>query len=228
MPGIQNVVTNTSAFTRTYFCNINIVRFTSSGTYIPNSTLKFAIVECWGAGGGAPWGFAGAGAGGSGGYACSVFTPAQIGSSIGVTIGTGGAGATATSSAGSNGGITNFSTLIRCNGGLGSRPAFQIPSSSYIYLNLQGSAAAVSTGGNWFNLPGAAPLYGINASNINVGGIGGCATYGIGAGSTSRSGVSVSVPANVGAGAGGTGVATNAAGARGSNGLVIITEFTLS
>lgn len=228
MPGIQNVVTNTSAFTRTYFCNINIVRFTSSGTYTPSSTLQFAIVECWGPGGGAAWGYPGAGAGGSGGYACSVFTPAQIGSSRAITIGTGGTGATATTLAGSNGGTTTFSTLITCNGGVGALRAYQTPNTGYIYANLQGSGAAVSTGGNWFNLPGAAALYGINAASINAGGIGGAATYGIGAGGISRSGVSVSVPSNVGAGAGGTGVATNAAGANGSNGLVIITEFTLS
>lgn len=229
MPGIQNIVGTTTALTQTYFANINIIRFTSSGTYTPSSTLKFAIVECWGAGGGASWGYTGSSSGGGGSYSCSIFSSSAIGASKSITIGTGGAGATTSAGAGSAGGATSFDTLISCPGGAGGFRSYSTPSTAYIYPNASGEGGTTpsGSGANWINLKGAPGLYGINAAGISIGGIGGPAIYSIGTGAAGRTGVSVSVPANVGTGAGGEGVLTNAAGAAGSNGLVVITEFTL-
>jgi hypothetical protein len=92
---------------------IRIQKFTATGTYTPNSYLLYAVIECWGGGGGGG-GVTGsstqskvAGGGSGGGYSRSVVTSATVGASRAVTIGAGGAGAPASSTAGTNGGDTS-------------------------------------------------------------------------------------------------------------------------
>src|SRR4029077_2003300 len=89
---------------------IRIRKFTTTSTYTPNPYLLSAVIECWGGGGGGG-GVTGAlkqtkvaGGGSGGGYSKSVVAPATIGASQAVTIGAGGAGAPASSVAGTNGG----------------------------------------------------------------------------------------------------------------------------
>lgn len=102
--------------------------FTASGTWIdPNDGWLQIIVECVGPGGGGGGaGAAGsgqaaiAGPGGGGEYSRSVLTPADVGPSETVTVGTGGAGGVGSPTSGSAGsGPTSFGALVSANPGQG-------------------------------------------------------------------------------------------------------------
>lgn len=104
---------------------VNIIVFSTSGTYTPSPGMQFCIVEVLGGGGGAGGSAAGTatteafGAGGaSGEYASGYFTASTIGSSQTITIGTAGSGGVG-SAAGTGGGNTSFGSLITCFGGTG-------------------------------------------------------------------------------------------------------------
>lgn len=102
--------------------NVNIVTFTSSGTYTPNTQLKFCRirVQAPGGGSGGSDGEFMAGAGGGGGeYAEGIFTAAQIGSSQSVTIGAAGTAGNTSGGNGGTGGTTSVGSLISCVGGGG-------------------------------------------------------------------------------------------------------------
>ena len=109
---------------------INIVKFTTGGTYTPSAGMYDCIIECWGGGGGgggisALPSVVSSGAatgGGSGAYSLTRATSADIGASKSVLIGEGGPGGTVDEygvSIGQNGGLTSVGTLCAANGGEG-------------------------------------------------------------------------------------------------------------
>ena len=111
--------------------NVNIVTFTSSGTYTPTSGTKFVTVYATGGGGGggsADWNVnssytRNAGGGGGGGTAIRTYNATELGSTASVTIGGGGSGGS-TGNDGSSGGNTSFNpagtgTTATGNGGGG-------------------------------------------------------------------------------------------------------------
>ena len=83
--------------------------FTSGGTFTVPANVNTIIVECWGAGGGGSNRSGAAGGGGGGAYTRGVLTGLTPGSTITVTVGTGG-------TAGNNGGQSLVSTIV-ANGG---------------------------------------------------------------------------------------------------------------
>jgi len=186
--------------------------FTSNGTYTAPSGLKYAIVECMGAGGagGSSTGGVvngGGGGGGAGGYAKKVLSATTIGASQSVTV-----GAT---------GNTSFGALITANAGTAAA-AFN---STYT----TGGAGGTATGGD-FNVTGGKGenAYVLSAGNVKSG-TGGTSIFGgAGPGLHQTSGGSNGQAAN-GYGAGGGGAANFAGatttGGAGGNGIVIVTEF---
>ena len=108
-----------------------LTEFTSSGTWTKPQGLKHAYVVCVGAGGGAGSGRQGAagenrfggGGGGGGGVSWRMLPASALGSSMVVTIGTGGTGGAAQASTSSNGnagtagGETSFGGTVIAKGG---------------------------------------------------------------------------------------------------------------
>ena len=98
--------------------------FTSSGTWTKPNNVQFVLVETWGGGGGGGRPTAGAsnpaGAGGGGGaYNFRLFKASDLASSVAVTIGTGGTGASTNGGFGNGGGTTSFGSLLSSFGGGG-------------------------------------------------------------------------------------------------------------
>lgn len=96
--------------------------FTSNGTWTKPSGVTFVRVEAWGGGGGGQnrTGGVDAGGGGGGAYAALVFQASDLGSTVAVTIGSGGAGgADAGNNDGADGGDTTFGTHLTAPGGKG-------------------------------------------------------------------------------------------------------------
>lgn len=108
LAGVQSAanVKITAAQIKTLSVHVGIQQFTSSGTYTPTAGMLYCIVECLGGGG-------------SGSYAKSVLTAAQIGASQVVTIGAGGTAGTSGNNAGSAGGDTSLGSLVIGKGGSG-------------------------------------------------------------------------------------------------------------
>ena len=109
----------------------NVQTFSATGTYTKPTGAKFVMVELWGAGGGGTSGTSGpdsgggtGGAGGGGGaYTYRMFAAPAIGATETVTIGAGGSGGPSAGpniAAGSNGGTTNFGTILYAYGGVSS------------------------------------------------------------------------------------------------------------
>jgi len=96
---------------------LNNITYTSSGTFKVPSCTNFICIEVWGAGGGGgncdgcASNQGGGGGGGGGGYGSGCYTVTP-GSTINVTVGTGG-------SATSTGGTTSVGSLISATGGAG-------------------------------------------------------------------------------------------------------------
>jgi hypothetical protein len=170
--------------------NVNIVVFTSSGTYTPSPGMKQCIVEICGGGGGgagastaAPNRIMGAGSGGgSGGYSKKVFTSAQIGASQTVTIGVGGNGSSGYGN-GSPGGTTSFGSFLTASGGSGGTPVFTGGGVNYQVAN--GGGGGVGSGGdiNFAGTPGGSCYVqpGNNNTPVAYGGFGGSSIFGGGA-----------------------------------------------
>lgn len=94
--------------------------FTSSGTWTKPSTGTVALVTCIGGGGGGGQSYYYTADGAYGGGIQSKWIPlSQLGSTVTVTIGAGGAGSTGFSDAGGNGGITSFGNHVYVLGGKG-------------------------------------------------------------------------------------------------------------
>lgn len=191
---------------------------TSNGTYTPTSGTKYAIFEVMGAGGGGRGVSADTGGpGGAGTYAKVILTAAQIGVSLGITIGAAGTAGSSGGGNGGTGGTTSVGSLISCPGGVGGQTggiggaggASATISSGTTLINLPGMAGSNSPPGSTTSMPGASTMLGGGGSGGNSSGsvpAGGNATgYGSGGG---------------GANSGGT-----AAGGLGGPGIVVITEF---
>ena len=187
--------------------------YTSGATWTKPSGLLYVEVEGLGGGGGGgnvtTTGRAGGG-GGAGGYARKLIAAASLGATETVTIGAGGASASA-------GGTTSFGAHITCNGG----SAGQANTATLA----TGGAGGSASGGD-VNITGQSGFVGTNASSIIVGGMG--ASSQLGAGGAQRITEAAGNAAS-GYGAGGGGTFTNAAnsnaGGAGSAGIIIVTEY---
>jgi len=165
----------------------NIQTFTAGGTYTKPTGANFVMVELWGAGGGgnsSPRAGTQGGGGGGGAYTYRMFAAPQVGATESVTVGAGGP-------AGSNGGTTNFGTLLYAYGGTGGGVGtggnggsivsslitevapFGSPSpangSQNMFVNLAGRANN-GPGGSMFNLSVWGGGQGSGAGNIPGGG----------------------------------------------------------
>lgn len=211
--------------------------FSSSATYTPTSGMKFCEIKIVGGGAGSggaattgPGQVACGGGGGGGAYSVGVFSAAQIGASISVTIGAAGTAGSIAGSAGGTGGTTSITGLMFASGGTGGGG---------------GVAAAISNAaaGNGGNGGGPAPIFGGEGGTGSIGsfasgfiipGNGGSSYFGgrsvspiIGVGAGASPGVSPSANSK-GCGASGSAVGENTtgiAGAVGSAGYVLITEY---
>jgi hypothetical protein len=209
---------------------ITTQKFNANGTYYRREGLRYAIVECVGAGGGGGWtaGNSSAnagGGGGSGGYSRSVLTASEIGASQPVTIGAGGPGGTGTGSS-TNGGATSFGSLVIANGGL----IGMADNTTTTYRGSGGPGAPAGTG--QLALPGNAGGMGIAASPRAYAGFGGNIFGGAinHAVSIISSGSVAGTNGAANTGAGGTGSAnnssTNVNGGNGGSGWCLVTEFS--
>lgn len=206
--------------------------FTASGTFTPDPTMLYCIIECvgGGGGGGAAAGAVGqvynGGGGGSGGYSRFPATPSDVGTSQVVTRGAGGAGGLSTPANGSAGGDTSVGALCIGKGGAG---------------GLYGSIGQFATGGaggvagtgdlTAIGSPGGAGFYNsVNATCVAPSANGGSSYFGGGGLGVLSYGAAVTGGAASNYGGGGAGgsvsnIAANAAGGPGSAGAVWITEF---
>jgi len=206
---------------------LNIQTFTSSGTYTPTPGTQSIVVEIvggGGAGGGAPATTSSQVSNGSGGGSGSVARARYLSgfSSVAVTIGAGGSGVVG--GAGNAGGTTSFGALLSAPGG------------SPGNVNLQSNSATFTTaigGSGGGSCTGSGIIFSANGTSgqssylnlINVyEGVGASSPYG----APSPAGNTPFASSGFGAGgtgSGNTGGLAAQAGAAGSHGLVIISEF---
>ena len=232
-----SVIANATPGASSSFKQIVQRTFSSSATYTPTPGMKYCEIKMVGGGGGSggaattgPGQIACGGGGGGGAYSVGVFSAAQIGASISVTIGAGGTAGSIAGSAGGTGGTTSITGLISAGGGTGGGG---------------GVAASISnaSAGAGGNAGGPAPLFGGESGTGSIGsfsagfiipGNGGSSYFGgrtvspiIGVGAGSYPGVSPSANSR-GCGASGSAVGENTtgiAGAVGSAAYVLITEY---
>jgi hypothetical protein len=220
-----------------------VTQFLASGPYTPTVGTQFAIFEAVGAGagGGGVAGVAttnaynGGGGGGGGTYARKLLTIAQIGAGGTVTVGAGGNGGAAGANPGAAGGAT-FIAIGGTNWCLAPAGSQGNGVSGVASFGQGGAGGTVGqncdffiqgqAGGNAFYTPGTSQSVYIacnNGGNSGWGGGGGKTTT-PGAGATSVG------AAGVGYGGGGSGanfqaVGANAAGGKGQDGMMLVTEF---
>jgi hypothetical protein len=206
--------------------------FSSSGTYTPTAGMgrvRVTAIGGGGAGGGA--GVASSGnvslgaAGGAGTVAQGLFTAVQVGSSLAVTIGAG--GAPASGGVGGTGGSTSFGALLTCPGGPGGGLSNDTP---FPTLNANGSVSSSATGTVLWQAVGGSDGFSFAlAAGGGAGGPGGRSFFGIGTPPVAFNGAAVN---GVSPGSGGSGIVIGSGvgpfpGGAGAAGLVIIEEFTL-
>ncbi|RWX41668.1 hypothetical protein EHH54_05835 [Rhizobium leguminosarum] len=211
---------------------VRVQKFTSSGTYTPDSKMLYCEIECIGAGGGGGGAISttagtvnGAGGGGAGARAVKLATKADIGASKAVTIGAAGTAGAAGNNAGGAGGDTSVGTLCVAKGGSpGSGAAAGAGASAGL-----GGTAGSSVGD--IVAPGQNGVAGRNASIatvfFNAGGAGGNSPYGAGGPPTATGNGGIAGNGNGAGGAGGSDINAggNRAGGVGTAGIVIIKEF---
>ena len=212
---------------------VNIQVFTTSGTYTPTVGMVYCIIEAVG-GGGAGGGsvanaskYSSGGSGGAGEYRRGVFSAADIGSSVSITIGSGGTGNSGSS--GGNGGTTVFGSLITSNGGSGGLSSGSLSSSAFSQGGLGGtggSGGSLVVNGN----PGD-PGMTVGGGSLN-GGTGGNSYFGGAAlapiDNNPIGAVSGNSATGYGSGGSGSAGAVNASaqtGGNGSDGIVVVTEY---
>lgn len=205
-------------------------------TYTPPAGLAYALVEVCGGGGGgggtpgtgaSPFQDTPAGGGAAGTTGVSKFTAAEIGASIGITVGAGGAGGIAGVNNGAAGGVTAFGSLLYSPGGLGGNSLASGPD----FLIVSGGApGADATGANLWTTKGEAGGNGIglniSSSFYAVSGKGGSSSRGAGARGVGANNAGVAGQM----GSGGSGAhsyisSPGYAGGKGGDGFVIIAEY---
>jgi len=215
---------------------IRVQKFTASGTYTPHANMVHCVIECIGAGGGggnskfsSNYNLYAAG-GGSGGYAKKYSDKVEIGASQAVTIGSGGAGNTDTSSTMPNtvlGGDTSVGTLCKAKGG---------GNGGYTEGGVQ--VSGIGLGGSNTGaigdilVPGQTGQTGLYSGVVGqdvqfLGGNGGTSMLGAGAGGQVNA-AGAAAAANSGGGGAGAGSYKNTsakAGGAGGSGYVVITEY---
>lgn len=205
---------------------VNIQNFDTAGaaTYTPSSGLRYAKIECVGAGGaggganGSSGNSAGGGGGGGGAYSMVIADAATIGASQSITVGAGGTGSTGP---GTTGGDTNVGALCVAKGGFGGGAGTNSPANGG-----QSGSPAAGTGTVKFGGNGGAPGFGNVGSTAAIGGTGGGSVFAGGAYATSNTGGG-QAGRSCGGGGGGGAVfgAASVNGGGGAAGCVIITEY---
>ena len=208
-------------------------RVTATGafTYTPTSGMKYVIVELVGGGGGSgavPVGVAAAASGGGGaGYARFILTAAQVGASLTGSVGAGGTGGAAGNNNGNAGASTTLATSspwTAAGGGAG-----LVGATNTFKAGGAGGTVTTGTGTVLVTTTGSAGGTGFNISTLYTGGSGGNSHLGFGAVSnelapgSSSVGISGTLYGSGASGAVGLGVAI--AGADGTAGIAIFTEF---
>lgn len=203
--------------------------FSTSGTYTPSTSMIYCLVEAQGGGGGGG-GAAGTsaqsasgGGGGGGEYGNQVFAAATVGASQTVTIGAVGAAGTAGANNGTNGGTTSLGSILTALGGVGGTGA---SSSATMGFGAQGGAGGTGGTGSNYAVPGAPGGSGLalGSGAAAQGGRGGASFFGNGGGGGVTAAGSAGTGYGAGGGGGGAG-ATSTAGAAGTAGFIVVTEF---
>jgi hypothetical protein len=205
----------------------------ATGTYTPTPGMSFVIVP--GVGGGAAGGGTGAtggstscaaGGGASGSYAVGLFTAAQIGAGVAVTIGAGGTPGAAGANNGGNGGTTSFGALMSIPGGLG---GIGTAAGTAPVGTAGGNPGAIATGGNICNATGMPGINGFSVTGmLRSGGGGGSPLFNGGGGGKAVSDAVGNAGDVPGAGGGGAGSSFNnsaRAGGAGVAGQIIVYEY---
>jgi hypothetical protein len=206
-----------------------IQTFALSGTYTPTTGMVYCVMECvGGGGGGGGTAIAGAstlsigGGGGGGAYSRTVSTAAAVGASQTVTIGAAGTAGSAGNNNGGAGGNTSVGSICVANGG-------GAGSGNDGTNNGTGGGSAGSGGTGTVQIAGEAGTARNSSTAVQPRGGGGNSTLGYGAKENSTVGTGLS-GSGYGAGGGG-GVSYNgtaaAAGAAGTAGYVLITEYVI-
>lgn len=221
--------------------NYNV--YTASATWTKPTNLDFIIVEVIGAGGGggggaynSSGGSSASASGGGGGYCKKLILASAItGSSVTVTVGSGGAGGTGRDIPGTDGGASSFGSFCTASGGKGGSVGYD-GSGTIIAVSLStGTTAGGGASGGDINITGSASALSIAyPSNIQaIAGQGGCCAFiGIGGApqnvQTASNARGINAP-SYGGGGGGACVADltwgDLAGGTGGSGLVIIYEY---
>lgn len=213
-------------------CLIGCTVLTSGTTFTTNARTKKIRVQLIGGGGGGGGttgstnNAAAGGGGGSGSYAEKLF---DVTPSTSYTYAIGGAGTAGanTGGTGGNGGNSTFTvgaTTVTANGGLG---GVGMTTASTALFALGGNGGAVSTNGD-LNAAGQAGFWGFRVSGtVAAGGVGAPSFFG-GGGSARNTAGAGSNAGNYGAGGGGACSIgnNNAAGGSGSQGVIIVWEFS--
>lgn len=206
---------------------VSVQTFTGSGTYTPTAGTKYAIVEAVGGGGGSAGVASNVPIGGASGgsYARVLLTSAQIGASQTITIGAAGTAGTTAPTNGGTGGVTSVGSLFSCPGGIGSTGGGSTANNGAAAP----AACTITTGTSIVNIAGQAGQPAWAASAGNGAGAGGNSSLGFGGpGSNTNVTNPAAATSGTGYGAGAGGAAANggsAAGAAGTAGIVIITEY---
>lgn len=222
---------------------INVSTFLASGTYTPSAGLAYAIVECWGAGGGSGGCdiqssggvIGGSGGGGQGGYSRRALTTTQLGANQTVTIGPG--GGSTDGGSGLSGGATSLGSLVIANGGAGGQ-GWTNNANGY---GAGGAGANIAGAVGDLTLPGVAgTAASVTSFNVNSPSTSYIVTGGLGGGNSSPAAMAVGAIEVAGAngainsGQGANGIAVGAtpgnptsSGAGGGSGRCVVTEFIL-
>lgn len=193
--------------------------FTTSTT---TSSIIARMVAGGGGGGGAPLTTGEHGSGGGGGSYAEWSVAVSPSTAYTCAVGAGGTGVSAAN--GNTGGVTTLAiggTTVTCNGGLGG-----IVGNSATVPVLGGAGGAVSTNGTT-NIAGYPGLPNVPSATLGLSGDGGGSP--LGAGGQGKLAASAVGNAATGFGAGGGGAVTTGTaelGGAGSNGVIIIDEYT--